>query len=106
MRLKNLLRTCLWSIVIVCGPAVAQEKVKIGVLNDASGAFASYQGIGSVIAAKMAVEDYGGKAAGRPVEVVSADHQNKTDVGITIARRWYENENVDAIFDVPNSAIA
>jgi branched-chain amino acid transport system substrate-binding protein len=76
------------------------------VLNDQSGVFASYQGIGSVIAARMAVEDYGGKAAGRPVEVVAADHQNKTDTGVAIARRWYENENVDAIFDLPNSAIA
>ena len=86
--------------------AQAQEKVRIGVLNDQSGVFATYQGIGSVIAAQMAVEDYGGKAAGKPVEVVSADHQNKPDVGVGIARRWYENESVDAIFDLPNSAIA
>ena len=78
----------------------------IGVLNDQSGVFATYQGIGSVIAAQMAVEDYGGKAAGRTVEVVSADHQNIPDVGVAIARRWYENENVDAIFDLPNSSIA
>jgi branched-chain amino acid transport system substrate-binding protein len=82
------------------------QPIKIGVLNDQSGVFAEYQGIGSVIAAQMAVEDYGGKAAGKPVEVVSADHQNKTDIGVTIARRWYENEGVDAIFDLPNSAIA
>ena len=86
--------------------AKAQETVKIGVLNDQSGVFASYQGIGSVIAAQMAVEDYGGKAAGKRVEVVAADHQNKTDTGVTIARRWYEAENVGAIFDLPNSAIA
>jgi branched-chain amino acid transport system substrate-binding protein len=86
--------------------ATAQETVKIGVLNDQSGVFASYQGIGSVIAAQMAVEDYGGKAAGKRVEVVAADHQNKTDTGVNIARRWYEAENVDAIFDLPNSAIA
>jgi len=59
-----------------------------------------------VIAAQMAVEDYGGKAGGKPVEVISADHQNKTDIGVGIARRWYENENIDAIFDLPNSAIA
>ena len=86
--------------------ATAQDRVRIGVLNDQSGVFAEYQGIGSVIAAQMAVEDYGGKAAGKRVEVVSADHQNKTDVGATIARRWYETEGVDAIFDLPNSAIA
>jgi branched-chain amino acid transport system substrate-binding protein len=86
--------------------ALAQDKVKIGVLNDQSGVFSTYQGIGSVIAAQIAVEDLGGKAAGLPVEVVSADHQNKTDTGVTIARRWFENENVSAIFDLPNSAIA
>jgi branched-chain amino acid transport system substrate-binding protein len=93
------------SVLLMPG-AHAQEKVRIGVLNDQSGVFATYQGIGSVIAAQMAVEDYGGKAAGELVEVVSADHQNKTDVGVGIARRWYENESIDAIFDLPNSAIA
>jgi len=86
--------------------ASAQERIRIGVLNDQSGVFSEYQGIGSVIAAQMAVEDYGGKAAGKLVEVVSADHQNKTDVGVAIARRWYEKEGIDAIFDLPNSAIA
>src|SRR3954454_15915150 len=86
--------------------AHCQERIRIGVLNDQSGVFSTYQGIGSVVAAPMAVEDYGAKAAGRPVEVITADHQNKTDVGVAIARRWYENENVDAIFDLPNSAIA
>src|SRR6267142_2130510 len=93
------------SVLLMSG-AHAQEKVRIGVLNDQSGVFATYQGIGSVIAAQMAVEDYGGKAAGKAVEVVSADHQNKPDIGVGIARRWYENESVDAIFDLPNSAIA
>lgn len=84
----------------------AQDSVRIGVLNDQSGVFATYQGVGSVVAAQMAVEDYGAKAAGKMVEVVAADHQNKADIGVAIARRWYENENVDAIFDLPNSAIA
>lgn len=93
-------------IAAAASPAVAQQSVKIGVMNDQSGVFAIYQGVGSVVAAKMAVEDYGGKAAGKPIEVLSADHQNKTDVGVNIARRWYEAENVDAIFDLPNSAIA
>lgn len=93
-------------LVSSSGVGFAQDRVRIGVLNDQSGVFATYQGIGSVIAAQMAVEDYGGKAGDRPVEVVSADHQNKPDVGVGIARRWYENESVDAIFDLPNSAIA
>jgi branched-chain amino acid transport system substrate-binding protein len=93
-------------LTAIHGSAHAQDIIRIGVLNDQSGAFASFQGIGSVIAAQLAVEDYGGKAAGKKVEVVSADHQNKTDIGVNLARRWYEAEGVDAIFDVPNSAIA
>ncbi|MGA0597587.1 ABC transporter substrate-binding protein [Enterovirga sp. CN4-39] len=86
----------------------AQEKpIRIGILNDQSGVFSDYQGEGSVIAARMAVEDFGKKTiAGRAIEVVTADHQNKTDVGIGIARRWFDQEGVDAIMDVPNSAIA
>jgi branched-chain amino acid transport system substrate-binding protein len=75
-------------------------------MNDQSGVFADYQGPGSVLAAQMAIEDYGGKVAGRPIELLSADHQNKTDIGANIARKWFEADNVDAIFDVPNSAIA
>jgi branched-chain amino acid transport system substrate-binding protein len=106
MKVKSLLGTCVGALLLMYSAAFSQETVKIGVLNDQSGAFASYQGIGSVIAAQMAVEDYGGKAGGKPVEVVSADHQNKTDVGGSIARRWYDSEGVDAIFDLPNSAIA
>src|SRR5437660_5487960 len=91
---------------IFAGTAHGQDRVRIGWLNDQSGVFSTYQGIGSVIAAQMAVEDYGSKAAGKPVEVITADHQNKTDVGVGIARRWYDTESVDAIFDLPNSAIA
>ena len=88
-------------------PAAAQQKpVRIGILNDQSGVFADYQGEGSVIAARMALEDFGGKAGSLPVEIVTADHQNKTDIGIGIARRWFDQEGVDAIMDVPNSAIA
>jgi len=101
---KGLLVAALSGVLVTA--AYGQEKVRIGVLNDQSGVFATYQGIGSVVAAQMAVEDYGGKAAGKVVEVVSADHQNKPDIGVGIARRWYENESVDAIFDLPNSAIA
>ena len=91
---------------IFAGTAHGQDRVRIGVLNDQSGVFSTYQGIGSVIAAQMAVEDYGGKAAGKRIDVITADHQNKTDIGIGIARRWYDTESIDAIFDLPNSAIA
>jgi branched-chain amino acid transport system substrate-binding protein len=90
-------------------PAHAQtgaEPLRIGVLNDMSGVYSDDQGPGSLLAAQMAVEDLGGKAAGRRVEVLSGDHQNKTDLGAQIARRWIENEGVEMIADVPNSAIA
>src|SRR5271169_3705233 len=87
------------------GFAQAAKPVKIGVLNDMSSVYADYQGIGSVIAAQMAVEDDKG-AVGIPVEIVSADHQNKPDIGLSIARRWFDTEAVDVIMDVPNSAVA
>ncbi|NNM72210.1 ABC transporter substrate-binding protein [Enterovirga aerilata] len=91
---------------LAAGAASAQDKpVKIGVLNDQSTVFSDYQGIGSVIAAQLAVEDHG-KRLRVPVEVVSADHQNKTDIGVGLARRWFDQDGVDVIVDVPNSAIA
>jgi branched-chain amino acid transport system substrate-binding protein len=79
--------------------------VKIGVLNDQSTVYADSQGVGSVIAAQLAVDDYAEKL-GVKAEVVSADHQNKVDVGVTIARNWYETQGVDVVMDLPNSAIA
>ncbi|GAC1332222.1 MAG: ABC transporter substrate-binding protein [Beijerinckiaceae bacterium] len=85
--------------------AQGAKPLKVGVLNDMSSVYADYQGIGSVIAAKMAVDDFAAKL-GVPVEIISADHQNKPDIGVSIARRWYENEGVDVIMDVPNSAVA
>ena len=88
------------------GIAAAQAPVRIGVMNDQSSVYADFQGPGSVLAAQMAVEDYGGKAAGRKVEVLSADHQNKPDVGSVIARKWLDQDGVDVIMDLPNSAVA
>jgi branched-chain amino acid transport system substrate-binding protein len=85
--------------------AQAARPLKIGVMNDMSSVYADYQGVGSVIAAKLAVADYSAKL-GVPVEIVSADHQNKPDVGADIARRWFDNESVDVIMDLPNSAVA
>src|SRR5215468_779210 len=87
-------------------PAMAQDAVRIGVLNDMSGVYSDDQGPGSVLAAQMAVEDFGGRVAGRKIEVISGDHQNKTDIGAQIARRWLDNEGVGMIVDLPNSAIA
>jgi branched-chain amino acid transport system substrate-binding protein len=84
---------------------ISGDVVKIGVLTDQSGNFSSLSGTGSVLAAEMAAADYGGMVAGKPIQVINADHQNKTDVGLQIARRWYDVDGVDAIVDVPNSAI-
>jgi len=85
---------------------VSDNVVKIGVLNDQSGLYADLGGPGSVVAARMAAEDAGGSVLGKPVEIVFADHQNKADVGVAIARRWFENENVDMAIGFDNSSVA
>jgi branched-chain amino acid transport system substrate-binding protein len=82
------------------------DKIVIGVLTDMSGPYADIGGKGSELAAQMAVEDLGGKVAGLPIEVISADHQNKPDIGSSIAREWYETKGVDVIVDVPTSSVA
>jgi branched-chain amino acid transport system substrate-binding protein len=79
--------------------------VKLGVLTDETGVLSTPSGEGSIEATRMAVEDFGGKAANKPIEIIHADHQNKTDIGAAIARRWIDVDGVDAIVDVPNSAI-
>jgi branched-chain amino acid transport system substrate-binding protein len=80
--------------------------VKIGVLNDMSGLYADLSGQGSVIAAQMALEEFGGSVDGIKVEIVSADHQNKPDIGSNVARQWYDVDGVDVIVDVPTSSVA
>ena len=85
---------------------ISDDVVKIGVLTDMSSLYADATGKGSLTAVQMAVADYGSKVKGKPVEVIVADHQNKPDVGVNIARNWYDNEKVDAIFDVPTSSVA
>lgn len=101
-------------MVLACGaglqlPAVAQisdDVVKIGVLTDMGGVTADITGKGSVAAAEMAVQEFGGTVLGKPIQVISADHQHKTDLGASIARQWYDADKVDVIVDVPNSSIA
>ncbi len=88
-----------------CGWAEDVRPTKIGILNDMSSAYSDSQGIGSVVAAQLAVDDFSAKL-GVPIEIVSADHQNKPDAGAAIARRWIDTENVDVIMDLPNSAVA
>ena len=105
---KRVLITLL-ALALPIGVAQAQISdgiIKIGVLNDQSGLYADLAGQGSVVAARMAVEDFNAAAKGLKVEIIFADHQNKTDVGSQIARQWYDAEKVDLILDVPNSGIA
>ena len=108
--MRNLIRAC--SAVIVglgiAANAAAQPShpVKIGVLTDLSGYVSDVTGKGSIAAAELAIADFGGKVLGAPIELISADHQNKPDVGTAIARRWYDQEGVDMIVDIPISAIA
>jgi branched-chain amino acid transport system substrate-binding protein len=111
MTMKSLAATLMAGLALAActGAASAQisdDVVKIGVLTDMSSLYADATGKGSLAAVQMAVADYGGKVKGKPVEVVSADHQNKPDVGVSIARNWYDNDKVDAIFDVPTSSVA
>jgi branched-chain amino acid transport system substrate-binding protein len=91
--------------LLLAVPASAQG-VKIGVLNDQSGVYADYGGKYSIEAAKMAIEDFGGSVLGQPIELVTADHQNKPDLATAIARRWYDTENVDMITELTTSSVA
>lgn len=97
------------SAALTLAPSALRAQIarplKIGILNDMSSVYADYQGVGSVVAARLAVDDFS-RTLGVPVEIVSADHQNKADLGAAIARRWFDSENVDVIMDLPNSAVA
>jgi branched-chain amino acid transport system substrate-binding protein len=93
----------------MAGSAAAQisnDVIRIGVLNDRSGIYADLSGEGSAVAARMAVEEFGGTVAGAPIEVIVGDHQNKADIAANTAREWVDTGNVDVIADVPNSAAA
>ncbi|MCP1840984.1 branched-chain amino acid transport system substrate-binding protein [Bradyrhizobium sp. USDA 4524] len=97
------------SVAFAAAPSHAQisdDAVKIGVLTDQAGLYADAAGPGAVEAVRMAIADFGGKVLGKPIAMVDADHQNKADTGAGIARRWYEQENVDVIVDFANSAVA
>ena len=95
---------------LVSGGAFAQAKltddvVKIGILTDMSGLYSDVGGEGAVVAAKMAIEDAGGKVLGKPIELISADHQNKADIAANKAREWYDTQKVDMIAELLNSAV-
>ncbi|WP_375465409.1 ABC transporter substrate-binding protein [uncultured Methylobacterium sp.] len=88
------------------GPAFSDGVVKIGILNDQSGTYAEFGGRSSIEAARMAVEDFGGTMNGAPIELVTADHQNKPDIASGIARQWYDRDHVDAIMELTTSSVA
>ena len=102
---SGLLAAVATSALLLAAPAFAQG-VKIGILNDQSGVYADYGGKYSVEAAKMAIEDFGGEVLGQKIEMVTADHQNKPDLATSIARRWYDADNVDMITELTTSSVA
>jgi branched-chain amino acid transport system substrate-binding protein len=109
MAMKRVLLLGFALLGLSSGIASAQipgNSVKVGVLSDFSGPFSDQAGKGSLIAAQMAAEDFAKESKGLKVEIISADHQNKPDVGSAIARRWVDQEQVDAIVDLPNSGVA
>ncbi len=107
----NFRKTCASAAVLslaAAGAASAQisdDVVRIGVLTDKSGVYSAVGGAGAVIAAEMAVEDFGGEVAGAPIEVVSADHQNKPDIAASTAREWIDRDGVDVITEMLNSGV-
>ena len=105
--MKKVLFLCAATLGIASNLAVAQPSpVRIGVLNDQSGPYSAQTGAGSVLAARMAVEDFGPTVIGRSIEVLVGDHQNKPDIGSTLARRWFDQDGVSVIVDVPTSSVA
>jgi branched-chain amino acid transport system substrate-binding protein len=101
MTLKALTRSLYLSAAFLLSAQIANaaETIKIGVLNDQSGVFADNGGVGSVAAAKLAAEDFGGEILGQKIEVIAADHQNKPDIASGTARKWFDTEGVDMIAD-------
>jgi branched-chain amino acid transport system substrate-binding protein len=110
-RIIRVLFVCVLLFVSIAGQgqakpgAISGDVVKIGVLTDLSGVYSDLSGQGSVTAAQMAIDEFGGKVLGKPIQLLSADHQNKADVGANKAREWYDS-GVDVIIDVPNSGVA
>jgi branched-chain amino acid transport system substrate-binding protein len=106
--MKHLLAGMLIGVAALSGTARAQvsdDVVKIAVMADMSGPYADQQGPGDVVAAKLAIEDVGGKILGKPIEIIDGDMQNKTDVGLTLARKWFDTEKVDTIVGLGSSAV-
>jgi branched-chain amino acid transport system substrate-binding protein len=106
MMTRTFTAACLIACATHAALAQSPAPVTIGVLNDMSGNFADQSGPGSAVAARMAVEEFGGSVLGRPVRVLSGDHQNKPDIASSVANRWFQNEDVQIVVDLPNSGTA
>jgi branched-chain amino acid transport system substrate-binding protein len=106
VRIIQLASAAIAACFMLAGARASAQGVKIGVLNDQSGVYADFGGKGSVEAAKMAIEDFGGSVLGQKIELINADHQNKVDLATAIARRWYDVEGVDMITDLTLSSVA
>lgn len=104
--MRTALAAAVMSLVTLAQGQVSGDTVKIGVLTDMSGVLSDLSGAGSVTAVRMAVEDFGGKVLGLPIEVVQADHQSKPDLASSLAREWIDQQGVDMITDLTNSAVA
>lgn len=101
-----MIATTLCAPLLLGSVAAQAEQVKLGVLTDMSGVFSDLSGAGSVEAARLAIEEFGGSVLGSKIELVLADHQHKPEVALSIARQWFDTDGVDVILDVPNSGIA
>jgi len=105
-KINLVVAACAALVAMQAGAQVTDNVVKIGVLTDMAGVTADITGKGSLVAAQMAVQEFGNTVLGKPIQVISGDHQHKNDLGASIARQWYDTDKVDVIVDVPNSAIA
>lgn len=106
---KKIANALLAGLVLASGSAAAQvsdDVVRIGVLTDQSSAYSDITGAGSIAAAQLAVEEFGGTVLGKKIQLINADHQGKPDIAANIARKWFDAEGVDAIVDLPSSPIA
>ena len=107
MKLKTLALGCALAVSSLAqAQGISDDKVKIGLILDMSGLYSDITGPNLVTAVKMAVDDFGGKVLGKPIEVLAADHQNKADIAASKAREWYDTEKLDAVLDVAASAPA
>jgi branched-chain amino acid transport system substrate-binding protein len=105
MRCRALVYVCLTTLLTAFAPARAEDAFTIGIMNDQSGPYADLAGPGSTQSMKLAIEDFGGTVLGKKIELLVADHQNKVDVGLNIAREWFDAKGVEAIFDITNSGV-